>query len=185
MQQRALARALTGLGGKEAAQCDASLDVDLLLGMDPEEIARSAETLIRKRISQTRAALPGTARILGTDFPKMFREFSGSHFFHGTDAIWKDAIEFTRWLRSRRTDPAWLFDTLRWEYERCMWETHRYYVSCFRTKFAVPAWIPRTDQPSPERRMQWILAWRCGRKGRIEQFSPPLQKGVRYLFDSW
>jgi hypothetical protein len=174
LQQRALAETLTGLtGNKTGVASNANGDASLLSGIDPAEIARSAETLIRKRIAQTRSALPGTARILGSDFPGAFREFAEEHFFHGTDAIWRDAIEFTRWLRSRRAEPAWLSDTLRWEYERCMWETHRYYLSCFRMKFAVPAWISRIDQPSPERRVQWILVWRCDRKGRIDIFSPP------------
>lgn len=164
-QQIALARFLTQPGTSLANQ-EPSLS-----SLDPEEVVRSAETLIRKRLSQTRSALRGTSILLRDEFAKEFRKFASTHFFSGPDAIWRDAIEFARWLARRRNEPAWLFDLLRWEMERCLWESSRFHFSLFRLRYRVAEWIDGVgkttrDEP-PHRSSQWILVWRFGRRGGI------------------
>lgn len=166
VQQIALARALTQPSRSPTNQ-EPSLS-----SLDPEEIARSAETLIRKRLSQTRSALRGTSMLLGDEFAKTFREFASTHFFSGSDAIWRDPIEFARWLARRRTEPAWLIDLLRWEHERCCWESRRFYFSLFRLRYRVAEWIDglsmnTTRNDPPLRGNQWIIVWRFGHRGGI------------------
>jgi hypothetical protein len=164
-QQFALARALTqpstGFSNQEPS----------LSSLDPQEIARSAETLIRKRLSQTRSALRGTSKLLGDEFAKEFREFASTHFFSGPDAIWKDAIEFSRWLARRHKEPEWLLDLLRWEYERCCWESQRFCFSLFRLRYRVVEWIDGLSDNAriepPLRSKQWVLIWRLGHRGGI------------------
>lgn len=164
-QQIALARSLTQPGADLANQEPG------LSGLDHGEIARSAETLIRKRLTQTRSALGGTSRLLRDEFANEFREFASTHFFSGPDAIWRDAIEFSRWLARRRKEPEWLLDLLRWEHERCCWESKRFYFSLFRLRYRVAEWIDgysdnSRDNP-PLRSKQWIFVWRFGHRGGI------------------
>lgn len=176
MQQIALAKALTqpGFG---PSQREASLP-----SLDPEEIARSADTLIRKRLSQTRSALRGTAKLLGDEFARDFREFASNHFFSGPDAIWRDAIEFSRWLARRRQEPEWLHDVLRWECERCLWESQKFYLSFFRLRHRVAAWIDEINDKAlsdpPQIANQWIFLWRLG--GRTGAWTIPRRR----LFES-
>lgn len=164
-QQIALARVLTQPGSSPTHP------VPSLAGLDPEEIARSAETLIRKRISQTRSALQGTSKLLGDEFAKEFREFASTHFFNGPDAIWRDAIEFARWVARRRKEPEWFSDLLRWEHERCLWESQRFYFSVFRLRYRVVEWIHGSSDHGrgepPVRSVHWIFLWRLGRRGGI------------------
>lgn len=164
-QQIALARALT------QPSTSSPIQETSLSHLDLEEVARSAETLIRKRLSQTSSALRGTSMLLRDEFAKEFREFASTHFFNGTDAIWRDAIEFSRWLARRRKEPAWLSDLLRWEHERCCWESQRLYFSLFRLRYRVAEWIDgRSDNSRdapPVLSNQWIFIWRFGHRGGI------------------
>jgi hypothetical protein len=169
-QQAALAKALT-----RSTEEQASLQEPSLAGLDTGEIARSAETLVRKRISQTRAVLRGTARILGEEFPKEFRVFASTHFFNGPDAIWQDAVEFTKWIGHRRTQPAWLPDTLKWERARCLWEYRTICFSLFRLRYGIAAWIDKAGPIAPESMRHWVLVWRLGRRGGIRAY--PRRRG--------
>lgn len=167
-QQRALARALTDARASESAHRDASLE-----GIDAAEILRSAETLIRKRTTQTRSALPASADILGPSFRNAFREFAITHFYNGSDAIGRDATEFAAWVAVRHSDPPWLRDVLRWESERCRWEWRRQGVSLFRLRYAVVSWLASDRREPPERRSQWVVAWRWGDRGGIRVYPRP------------
>jgi hypothetical protein len=164
-QQIALAKALT-----QPAREHPSVQEPSLAGLDPDEIARSAETLVRKRISQTRSALRGTARLLGDEFSKEFRIFASTYFFSGPDAIWLDAIEFSKWIARRRANPAWLPDTLKWERARCLWEHRVFYFSLFRLRYGIAAWLERPGVGEPEPMSHWVLVWRLGRRGGIRAF---------------
>lgn len=170
IQQAALAKALTRSTEEQASLQEASL-----AGLDAGEIARSAETLVRKRISQTRSVLRGTARILGEEFPTEFRVFAATHFFNGPDAIWQDAVEFTQWLARRRSQPAWLRDTLKWERARCLWEYRTSCFSLFRLRYSIAAWLDKAGPIEPESMNQWVLVWRFGRLGGIRAY--PRRRG--------
>ena len=172
-QQAALARALTRSG----AATDAAME-PLLDGLDPDEIARAAETLVRKRLSQTRAALPGTARLLGREFRPEFRAFAAQHPFGGPGAIWRDAIRFCDWLLRRRAQPAWMRDVLRWERARCRWESSHFCFLMLRLRHDVVGWTVGVGADSssvaPRRASRWVWAWRVGSRGGIQTF-----RGIR------
>lgn len=164
--QAALARALTRPGPTTGAPWEPSL-----AGMDSSEIARSAETLVRKRLSQARAALPGTARVLGEDFEVEFRAFASTHRLAGRHPSWQDAIRFSSWVGRRRREPGWLRDVLRWERCRCQWESHGICLLVFRLRHDVAGWIRALHEPSPpgapRRDDRWFCVWRLGKRGGI------------------
>lgn len=168
-QQAALARALT----RPEAATDAAME-PLLNGLDRDEIARAAETLVRKRLSQTQSALPGTARLLGGEFRPEFREFAARHPFGGPGAIWQDAIRFCDWLLRRRNQPAWMRDVLRWERARCVWESRPFCFVVLRLRHGVAASSAgmgvASTSAAPPRRMDWVWAWRVGGRGHIYKF---------------
>ena len=72
--------------------------------LDPLELQRSREILVRKRISQTRHLLPKTSEAIGPLFAAHFREFASSHHSNGSNAIIKDAMLFSKWM-SVKGDP--------------------------------------------------------------------------------
>lgn len=164
-QQTALARALTGQEASVRNPIEPCLS-----GLDRDELARAAETLIRKRVSQTRAALRKSAAILGERFGSEFRVFAQTHFFSGPDAIWKDAIEFSRWLARRHPDPDWLRDTLKWERAQCLWQSRRFYLSLLRLRYELEPWNEQWKDKHPPRHWQLLLLWRVGKRGSIFRF---------------
>jgi hypothetical protein len=164
-QQIAIAKALTRIDGPNPTDAD-----PFLADLDTGEIARSAETLIRKRISQTRSALRWSSQLMGETFSKEFRVFASTHLFHGSDAIYRDAIEFARWLATRHPNPPWLQDSLRWECERCIWESNRFYFVCFRMRYLIGASMDGEGSWEPVRFDHRVWMWRLGRKGGIHVF---------------
>lgn len=172
-QQAALARALT----RPDATTDPAME-PLLDGLDRDEIARAAETLVRKRLSQARAALPGTARVLGGEFRPEFRAFAAKHPLGGPNAIWGDAIRFCNGLLRRPARHPWLCDVLRWERARCLWESQRFCFLVLRLRHDVVAWTAGMGDAStsaaPPRRIRWVWAWRVGGRGSILAF-----RGIR------
>lgn len=96
------------------------------LDLDASELDRAAETLLRKRISQTRGLLPLSTSRLGKQYRSLFREYARDHHFNGHRAILIDAERFAGWLLdrlrdSRRSGPVdlELQEALRWEQEMC------------------------------------------------------------------
>lgn len=129
--QAELARCLIGHDGSSGdchLQHLAKVDLD-----------RSRETLLRKRISQTRALLPKTAASLGTDFQKWFREFADKHHFNGLHAISQDTIAFAYWLSVKKTDRLWIGQLARWESIDCHWPLARTFIKFFRFE---PIFLP-------------------------------------------
>lgn len=161
-RQVAIAKALTKVDLPITVAEKASL-----ADLDQDEIDRSAETLIRKRLSQTRSSLPWSAILLGDTFSREFRLFAASHFFHGTDAIYRDAIEFARWLARRHPEPPWLQDALRWECCRCEWDSSRFYFTFFRMRYLFEPGVIVSNTVEPARCNHWVWMWRLGRRGGI------------------
>lgn len=94
--------------------------------LDSAELDRASETLLRKRISQTRSLLPESTKHLGREYRREFREYAQSHHFDGHRAILLDAIHFADWKLYRlareqesKPDSHKLRDALRWEQELC------------------------------------------------------------------
>ena len=110
--------------------------IDDLMPQSQEELDRSSETLIRKRISQTRGLFPISAKMLGKSFKSVFREYAASHHFNGHQALLLDAIHFGDWMLHRLGDSSdpieleadvdrlLLRDRLRWEQQLCKLSLH-------------------------------------------------------------
>jgi len=105
------------------------------LGLEAIELDRAAETLVRKRISQTRGLLPRSVELLGKEYRKSFREFARSHHFDGHRAILIDAERFAGWMLARARDKSKtepmdleLQEALRWEQEMCRARLSRFRV---------------------------------------------------------
>jgi len=107
--------------------------------LDSAELDRASETLLRKRISQTRSLLPESTKHLGREYRREFREYAQSHHFDGHRAILLDAIHFADWKLYRlareqesKPDSHKLRDALRWEQELCRARLSRFRLRLMR-----------------------------------------------------
>ena len=107
--------------------------------LDSAELDRASETLLRKRISQTRSLLPESTKLLGREYRREFREYAKSHHFDGHRAILLDAIHFADWKLYRlareqesKPDRHKLRDALRWEQELCRMRLSRFRLRLMR-----------------------------------------------------
>ncbi len=124
--------------------------------VDSAELDRASETLLRKRISQTRSLLPESTKHLGREYRREFREYAQSHHFDGHRAILLDAIHFADWKLYRlareqesKPDSHKLRDALRWEQELCRARLSRFRLRLMRIGSEV----------------RWVF--RCGKTLRI------------------
>ncbi len=124
--------------------------------LDSAELDRASETLLRKRISQTRSLLPESTKLLGREYRREFREYAKSHHFDGHRAILLDAIHFADWKLCRlageqesKPDGHKLRDALRWEQELCRVRLSRFRLRLMRIGSEV----------------RWVF--RCGKTMRI------------------
>lgn len=124
--------------------------------LDSAELDRASETLLRKRISQTRSLLPESTKHLGREYRREFREYAQSHHFDGHRAILLDAIHFADWKLYRlareqesKPDHHKLRDALRWERELCRMRLSRFRLRLMRVGSEV----------------RWVF--RCGKTMRI------------------
>lgn len=141
---------------KELEQLQASLAARLVYpersiecsSFDRQELDRAAETLIRKRLSQTRSLLPESVKHLGKNYRRWFRVYAQSHHFDGHRAILLDAIHFADWMLvelkksdgssvQTQQDTRVLEDSLRWEQEICRLRLSRFRVRWLRTAHGV------------------------------------------------
>lgn len=124
--------------------------------LDSAELDRASETLLRKRISQTRSLLPESTKHLGREYRREFREYAQSHHFDGHRAILLDAIHFADWKLYRlareqesKPDSHKLRDALRWEQELCRARLSRFRLRLMKIGSEV----------------RWVF--RCGKTMRI------------------
>ena len=124
--------------------------------VDSAELDRASETLLRKRISQTRSLLPESTKHLGREYRGEFREYAQCHHFDGHRAILLDAIHFADWKLYRlakeqesKPDSNKLRDALRWEQELCRVRLSRFRLRIMRIGSEV----------------RWVF--RCGKTLRI------------------
>lgn len=124
--------------------------------LDSAELDRASETLLRKRISQTRSLLPESTKHLGREYRREFREYAQSHHFDGHRAILLDAIHFADWKLYRlareqesKPDSHKLRDALRWEQELCRARLSRFRLRLMRIGSEI----------------RWVF--RCGKTMRI------------------
>lgn len=123
------------------------------------ELDQSRETLVRKRMSQTRDLLPRTAALLDTSFYTSFREFAIGHHFNGPAAISKDAIAFSKWLSTNKMYSPWIGQLAQWESVDCHWPTGKTFIRFFRFEydFATPV---QMAEPPKKRTSFWCCV-RC------------------------
>ena len=107
--------------------------------LDSAELDRASETLLRKRISQTRSLLPESTKHIGREYRREFREYAKNHHFDGHRAILLDAIHFADWKLYRlareqesKPDSHKLRDALRWEQELCRARLSRFRLRLMR-----------------------------------------------------
>jgi hypothetical protein len=124
--------------------------------LDSADLDRASETLLRKRISQTRSLLPESTKHLGREYRGEFREYAQSHHFDGHRAILLDAIHFADWKLYRlareqesKPDSHKLRNALRWEQELCRVRLSRFRLRLMRIGSEV----------------RWVF--RCGKTLRI------------------
>jgi len=148
--QAELARCLTGQA--------ISSDDSQVQKLSKTELDQSRETLIRKRISQTRFLLPRTATWMGPQFGEQFREFADTRHFNGLNAISKEAVAFSDWLVTRKQDNPWLGRLAQWESMDCHWQLGKSSIRFFRFDYD----FALSGQPNeaPAKRFQ---VWCCVR----------------------
>lgn len=127
--------------------------------LDSAELDRASETLLRKRISQTRSLLPESTKHLGREYRGEFREYAQSHHFDGHRAILLDAIHFADWKLYRlareqesKPDSHKLRDALRWEQELCRVRLSRFRLRLMKIGSEV-RWVFRCGKT------MWIWSW--------------------------
>lgn len=127
--------------------------------VDSAELDRASETLLRKRISQTRSLLPESTKHLGREYRGEFREYAQSHHFDGHRAILLDAIHFADWKLYRlareqesKPDSHKLRDALRWEQELCRMRLSRFRLRLMKIGSEV-RWVFRCGKT------MWIWSW--------------------------
>lgn len=127
--------------------------------LDSAELDRASETLLRKRISQTRSLLPESTKHLGREYRGEFREYAQSHHFDGHRAILLDAIHFADWKLYRlareqesKPDSHKLRDALRWEQELCRARLSRFRLRLMKIGSEV-RWVFRCGKT------MWIWSW--------------------------
>jgi len=120
-----------------------------------EDLARSRETLIRKRISQTRHLMPLTAETLGPRFGPFFRQYAERNHVNGRNAIVRDALWFSEWLNRREVaDTAAQDESVQMAIQLSTWETMRFAcksrslcIRLARFDWDFGSWSDRTKLP--------------------------------------
>jgi hypothetical protein len=159
-QQAAIARAITNSDPSIANE------VSRGFGLDPVQLQESHETLIRKRIAQTSALLPLTARIMGELFRSEFRAFANRNHFDGPKAIEWDAIMFVRERLKRGDLNQMLSDALRWELAVHEWRLKRFYWKRMSLKYDCIRWQAAHHSLPMEAAIQ-VSLWKFAGFGRI------------------
>lgn len=136
-----------------------------MAGLSPRELEAAAETLIRKRVSQTSSHLPLTRYVLGDEFLREFRLFGASQHFNGHRAHWFDAWFFAEHLKRRSSNNAtvpWLVDCLKLDQIQIGLELYDPRVFVQRLKYQVHMWHYDRD-PTPRKKACLLWSWRIGR----------------------
>ncbi len=150
---------------------------DRIAALSREELDRTTDTLVRKRLSQTQKMLPKSAVALGIDlFRSDFLEFARRNHFNGLQAITWDAIRFAE-HELKRLDtieaPPYLRSCLVWERLLCLISARRCLVIFDRLDWDIANWDWASDMP-PNKRRQWICAFRLGRLEGLRVFNVPV-----------
>ncbi len=161
-RQRALAQRLTRSNSPNHREPFSRLD-----DLDQLQIKQAIETLVRKRISQTRELLPLSAGFMGLKFAEQFREYSCLYHWNGHRALWLDALGFANWLKRQGGLEPWLIDSLRRESIQIRWQISRVYFSFARLRYEVDRLKAISESTPIQRRSSYILAWRLGRFGKV------------------
>ncbi|MBM3966180.1 MAG: hypothetical protein FJ308_14120 [Planctomycetes bacterium] len=161
-RQEALALRLTTGNRSDVASKNMN---ESIAGLSRGELESAAETLIRKRVSQTSSHLPMTRHLLGDEFLREFRLFGASHHFNGYRAHWFDAWFFAEYLKRQSGSNErvpWLVDCLKLEQMQIGLELYQPRFSMQRLKYQVHLWRYDRD-PSPRKKACLLWSWRIGR----------------------
>lgn len=197
--QKALARIYTDSDLRERFFADPQT-VGQQLGLASDESARLAQipaeqaayfaaSLLNKRIHEVAKLLPLSARLLGQQFRKLFREYAQTNVPSGTKKHSEDAVGFVAYAersqRLRDSAPAWAIELLGYESEHLRagrpkphlrWRSFRYPVNEIARR------LSKGEQVSeqPETRPVLLLWFRPSRNARLRHRVIKLgQKGKR------
>ncbi len=84
----------------------------------PVELNFFAESLLWKRLREVEKLLPVTRKLLAADFENEFREFASRFTPVSIKKHLEDAVEFCRFLQSKRLAPDWAKDAAKFERAR-------------------------------------------------------------------
>jgi hypothetical protein len=163
--QRAMASQLVAKGGNE----------EFLKGeVNEGDLERFRETLIRKRISQTRGCLPLSTKRLGEQYVTMFRKFAENYQPYGDKAILQEAYDFARYLiqqlgneHNPSIEIRGIVGLLEYESLMVRWQLNRcFFVRC-NLDIRIMSWIQRDLDGDPEFGKTKVTAWRLGRWGHV------------------
>ena len=193
--QRALARLYTDARLRERFYA-APAEVGRELGLDEQDaqsLARLgarqtdyfAASLVNKRLGEVSKLLPLTARVLGQEFRRLFRQFAAAEPAPaGLSKHLRDAVAFAEYAgrggRLASVAPVWLVELLRYEKEllRAREAKTRLRLCLFRYDVRQLARSVSQDPTSPHVEVRPTLAlWlRLGARGRVRHRLLPLAR---------
>ena len=84
--------------------------VSAFLTLDPDQLDRQADCLVRKRFHEVTHLIPGTIRRLGPEAEALFLEFAATVWPEGHRRHHEDAERFCDWLSRHRRCPEARFE---------------------------------------------------------------------------
>jgi hypothetical protein len=147
--QFALAQSLTRNSVNESA---------LIENLSADELERSAETLIRKRLSYIHYFLPRSVEAICRS-TEPIENLRNEYHFSGPHAPALDAIAFAKWLATEEVVADWIAELAIWESLALKWYEGSRSVQIVRFRYDVMGW--RADVENAEcpqvRRSIWIV----------------------------
>ncbi len=128
------------------------------------DLARGRETLIRKRLSQTKHLMPLTVESLGPRFRPLFRQYAERNHVNGRDAIVRDSLLFAQWLNRKEVADTILQDErAQMVIQLATWESMPYAcksrslcIRLVRLDWDFGGWSDQTKLP-PKKRIWWCF----------------------------
>ena len=94
-------------------------EIRQLSQLSSQEVNLFASSLKRKRLGEIRKLLPLTSKVLKKEFDRLFFRYAETYLPTGSKKHLDDAIQFAQFSeqlnRTKRIEPAWVLDVLRYE----------------------------------------------------------------------
>lgn len=93
-------------------------EIEQIKQLLPEQVNFFAGSLLYKRLREVEKLLPLTRTALETQFEKYFREFANQFLPQTIKKHLEDAMEFGKFLQSKKIEPVWTKDLAKFERAR-------------------------------------------------------------------